>query len=235
MIEFLLLDLDDTVLDFHKAERLALSRTLSELGVEPEEAVLRLYHEINQWHWEQLELGAMSREQVLLGRFDMLFQRLGRKALAEECAWRYEENLARGHFFMPGALETLEALRGRYRMFLMSNGTAKVQQGRLTSAKLYPFFEEIFISQEIGWDKPAKEFYDCCFAQIPGFDREKALAVGDSLTSDIRGGANAGVKTVWVNPERRPWTGIKPDYEIENLAGLVALLESLETRCLIVL
>ena len=95
----------------------------------------------------------------------------------------------------------------------------------MTSANLYRFFETVFVSQEIGYNKPSKAYFDACFARIPGFDREKAVMVGDSLSSDIKGGINAGLKTVWVNPGHLPCGEIKPDYEIESLSQLEALLE----------
>ena len=227
MIEFLFLDLDDTILDFHKAERIALSKTIREFGVEPTEDVLTLYHGINKWHWEQLELGTMTREEVLVNRFGVLFEELGREVDAQACARAYEHNLSIGHYFLPGAEEAVDALSKKYRLFLASNGTASVQKGRMTSANLYRFFETVFVSQEIGHNKPSREYFEACFATIPGFDREKAMIVGDSLSSDIRGGINAGIKTVWVNPDHKDSGDIRPDYEIEYLYQLEALLEGL--------
>jgi len=227
MIEFLFLDLDDTILDFHKAERIALSKTIREFGVEPTEEILQLYHEINDWHWKQLELGKMTREEVLVKRFAALFDRLGRTADPAACTALYSENLAIGHYFMPGAQEAVAALSKKYRLFLASNGTASVQHGRMTSANLYRFFEKVFVSQDIGHNKPSREYFESCFARIPGFDREKAMMVGDSLTSDIKGGSNAGIKTVWVNPGHKDCGEIKPDYEIERLSQLEELLERL--------
>ena len=228
MIEFLFLDLDDTILDFHKAERIALSKTIRQFGVEPTEEVLGRYHVINKWHWEQLEQGKLTREEVLQNRFGVLFEELGVAADKEACARAYEKNLSIGHFFLPGAEEAVDRLSKKYRLFLASNGTASVQHGRMTSANLYRFFEKVFVSQEIGHNKPSKAYFDGCFAQIPGFDPEKAIIVGDSLTSDILGGINAGSRTCWVNPGHAPARAdIQPDYEIEALPQLEALLEAL--------
>ena len=227
MIEFLLLDLDDTILDFHKAERIALSKTIRMFGAEPTEVLLNRYHEINRWHWEQLELGLMTRDQVLVNRFGALFEQQGMTVDAAACAKSYEHNLSIGHYFLPGAEEAVKKLHENYRLFLVSNGTATVQHSRLTSAGLYPYFEQVFISQEIGFNKPDKAYFDRCFERIPGFVPEKALMVGDSLTSDIRGGINAGVKTVWVNPGHKPCGKTQPDYQIEGLCQLEALLEEL--------
>ena len=227
MIEFLFLDLDDTILDFHRAERIAIGKTIREFGVEPTEEILALYHGINKWHWEQLELGKLTRDEVLINRFGVLFDKLGKTVDAAKCAKVYEQNLSIGHYFLPGAEEAVDRLHKKYRLFLASNGNAVVQKGRMTSANLYRFFEKVFVSQEIGHNKPSKAYFDGCFAQIPGFDPAKAMIVGDSLTSDIRGGINAGITTVWVNPEHRPCGDIRPDYEIEALSQLEDLLEAL--------
>ena len=228
MMEFLFLDLDDTILDFHKAERLAISRTFRSFGLEPTDQVLERYHVINRLHWERLERGELTRDQVLTGRFQMLFEELGIPAQPQAVAKGYEHNLGLGHYFLPGAKEALDTLRGKYRLFLASNGTASVQHSRLTSAGLYPYFEEVFVSQALGANKPSRAFFDACAARIPGYDPRKALMVGDSLTSDILGGINAGMKTCWVCPrgaQGRP--DIVPDYRIEALSQLPELLKTL--------
>ena len=229
MFEILFLDLDDTILDFKKAERIAICKTIGDFGVEPTDEVLHRYHVINKWHWEQLELGKLTRAEVLENRFGMLFEELGVAADKTACARAYEKNLSIGHYFLPGAEEAVEYLSKHYRLFLTSNGTASVQKGRMTSANLYRFFEKVFVSQEIGHNKPSKEYFDGCIAQIPGFDPQKTIIVGDSLSSDIKGGINAGISTCWVNPSHAPGReDIKPDYEIEYLHQLPALLESLK-------
>jgi len=227
MIEFLFLDLDDTILDFKKAERIAIGKTIRDFGVEPTKEVLARYHVINTWHWEQMEQGKMERPQVLEGRFEMLFSELGVAEDKTLCARTYEKNLSIGHYFLPGAEEAVASLSKKYRLFLASNGTASVQKGRMTSANLYRFFETVFVSQEIGHNKPSKAYFDACFASIPGFDPKKAMIAGDSLSSDILGGINAGILTCWVNPNHdKGRKDIKPDYEIENLSQLEALLET---------
>lgn len=229
MFEILFLDLDDTILDFKKAERIAISKTIREFGLEPTEEVLHRYHLINKWHWEQLELGKMTREEVLQNRFGALFGEFGVDADAAGCARAYEKNLSIGHYFLPGAEEAVEYLSKHYRLFLTSNGTASVQKGRMTSANLYRFFEKVFVSQEIGHNKPSKEYFNGCIAQIPDYDPAKTMIVGDSLSSDIKGGIHAGIATCWVNPTHAPGReDIQPDYEIEYLHQLPGLLESLK-------
>ena len=226
MLEFLLIDLDDTILDFQKAEHIALRKTLRTFGIEPTEENCALYSRINRAYWEALERGEMTRPQVAVGRFAELFSKVGVSADAAECNRFYWEQLSIGHYFLPGAEETLQILAGSYKLYIASNGTKSVQQPRLESAGIGKYFRDIFISEDMGADKPSKIFFDRSFAKIPGFDPKKAMIVGDSLTSDIQGGINAGIATCWVNPGHKPQT-VPADYEIESLAQLEELLETL--------
>ena len=228
MIEFLFLDLDDTILDFKMAERIAIPKTLSAFGVHVTDELLARYHAINKSCWEMLERGELTRDQVGIRRFAEVFAQEGVEGDAAACNALYLENLAIGHYFLPGAQEAVRRLSKKYRLYLASNGNASVQEGRMTSAGLYPYFEKCFISEHIGANKPSKEYFDRSFAQIPGFDPAKAMIVGDSLTSDILGGINAGIATCWVNPDHKPGKPeIKPDYEIEGIHQLEELLEKL--------
>ena len=164
MIEFLFLDLDDTILDFKKAEKLAIRKTIESFGAEVTDEILHRYHLINKAHWEMLERGELTRDQVLVQRFAVLFQELGIQVDATACARAYEKNLSIGHYFLPGAEEAVDRLSKKYRLFLASNGTASVQKGRMTSANLYRFFEKVFVSQEIGHNKPSRDYFNACFA-----------------------------------------------------------------------
>lgn len=228
MIEFLFLDLDDTILDFKLAEYNALRLTLREFGIEPTDQICSRYSQINQWHWEALERGELTRPQVMVGRFETLFRELGVEGDAAACSRRYMENLGEGHDFLPGALEAVESLSKKYKLYAATNGTKTVQTKRIEQAGLWKYFQNVFISQDIGIEKPAIEFFEKCFAQIPGFDPKKAMIVGDSLTSDIQGGINSGMTTCWVNPKGKVATTVKPDYEIQSLSQLESLLETLK-------
>ena len=228
MLEFLFIDLDDTILDFHKAEAVALRKTLLEFGIDPTPETCSLYSNINRAYWAALERGELTRAQVSVGRFEKFFAQLGVSADAAACNRYYWELLSVGHYFLPGAEEALQSLAKKYKLYIASNGTKSVQQPRLESSGIEKYFEDIFISEDMGADKPSKIFFDRCFAKIPGFDPQKAMIVGDSLTSDIQGGINAGIKTCWVNPNHKQPGHIKPDYEIESLSQLKALLDTIE-------
>ena len=228
MLKTIFFDLDDTLLDFTRAEAEAIRRALTEADVPAGAEVLRRYHEINAAQWELLEEGKLTRDQVLVRRFELLFGELGLSRPAGRICLQYEEYLKQGHWFVSGAHALLAELSPRYGLYLASNGSAAVQHSRLDSAGIRPYFRDIFISEEMGADKPGLAFFEACFARIPGFSRETALMVGDSLTSDIRGGRNAGLRTCWFDPLGKPRrTDIVPDCRITALDQLPELLERL--------
>ena len=228
MYEFLLLDMDDTILDFKKAEEVALKKTLRSFSLEPTEEVCARYSKINQGYWEMLERKEITREKLKVQRFYDLFREYGIEIDSQLCAKRYVENLAEGHYFIPGAREAVVSLSKKYKLYLVSNGATDVQMSRLGSAGIGKYFQKVFISQEVGVDKPDKLFFDRCLAQIPDFRKEKAIIVGDSLTSDILGGRNAGIATCWINPTKKTAReDIPADYEIQALSQLEALLETI--------
>ena len=175
MIKFVLFDLDDTLLDFHKAEAAAIKKTFSHIGIPTDDGTVARYSEINASQWRRLEKGEISREQVLLERFDILFDELGVRIPSEMAQKTYEYLLGVGHYFIDGAPEVLNALHGKYRLYIVSNGTANVQDRRLHSADMERYFDGVFISERVGHNKPSKAFFDACFAGIDGFDRDSAL------------------------------------------------------------
>lgn len=228
MLTNIFFDLDNTLLDFDGGEARALSHALRQFGVDPTPAVLDRYHVINLSQWELLEEGKLTKDQVLLRRFDLLFAELGAACDSRAVCDLYESFLAETHDFVPGALELLKALSPRYNLYLATNGAAAVQRRRLADAGILPCFQNIFISEEVGFHKPSPAFFHACFAAIPGFDPATALMVGDSLTSDIRGGRDAGLRTCWLDRLGRPSRpDILPDYTVTALNQLPALLKTL--------
>ena len=230
MIRHVFMDLDNTLLDFSKAEAIAVKKTLNTLGIECPEAVIRRYSQLNLAQWKLLELGTLTREQGKIRRYQLLFNELGTDASPQEAARIYEELLAVGHYFIDGAEWLLDSLYGRYKLYLATNGTAAVQNSRLKSAGIRRYFEYVFISEELDCNKPSKDFFERCFQNIPDFKTEEAVMVGDSLSSDILGGINAGIKTVWFNQELIKSTNIgavRPDCMIKTLKELPGVLETM--------
>lgn len=228
LIKVVLMDLDDTILDFKMAEKEALKKTLTQIGVNPTEEVTSRYSQINELMWKELEKGLITRSELLTKRFRVLFEEIGVKA-SDKQAWNlYESYLSQGHYFVKNAIELLEILKEKYKLYIVSNGTATVQDSRIKSANIAHYFEEIFISQRIGVNKPDVKFFDYCFNRIPNVDKDEIIIVGDSLSSDIKGGINAGLHTCWFNLRNKSEDkNIVPEYVIYDLLELPNILENI--------
>ena len=227
MIRTVFLDLDDTLFDFHRSEAEAISTTLMHFGIEPTDTVKKRYSEINRYVWHQLELGTMTREQILVKRFELLFEELRISADGMEARRTYEWNLGGSFFYIDGAEALLSELSQKYDLYLMSNGTAAVQDRRIAASGIEKYFKGLFISEKVGYNKPSVQFFEKCFETIPNFNKDESIIVGDSLSSDIQGGINAGIKTCHYNKDGEKSNGITPDYTITTLEELPRLLASL--------
>ena len=227
MIKNLLFDLDDTLFDFHASEKESLKDTLIHFGIEPTDEAMALYSEVNRGQWKLLELGKTTKPQLKIDRYRIFFEKIGVSVDAADAANFYENRLSKSAILVEGAIELLDTLCGKYRLYLITNGFSVIQRGRIAASGIGEYFDGIFVSEEMGADKPTLMYFDKCFAEIEGFEKNEALIIGDSLTSDIKGGIAAGIKTVWYNPKGASFADIVPDYEIHTLAELTELLDNI--------
>lgn len=221
----LLLDLDNTLFDFNAGEEIALQSTFEKFGYPFDEKIKARYEEINQELWKRFELGEIDTKTVIYSRFGLLFQEIGIQddGLAFEDI--YQELLGQQAILLGGAMEFLNHVHGKYTLYIVTNGVGKTQHTRLQLAGIDSYMKDIFVSAEIGHQKPKKEFFDYCFTKIKNVDSERTLIIGDSLTSDILGGYNAGIKTCWLNPKNlENHLQIPVDYEIASLRELNLIL-----------
>ena len=224
---FLLFDADNTLLDFDENERVSLLDTFEHFGLPCTEEVLGLYHEINIMYWEMLSRKEIERDALLIKRFETLFERVGIKADPVATENHYRTNLGNGCQIMAGAMEVLKELRKEYKLYVITNGVAKTQHNRLEKSGLAELMEDKFISDEIGYNKPDREFFEYVESHIPCFEHEKALVIGDSLFSDIRGGVEFGLDTCYLNIYHKQNTSeIIPIYEIQDIVELPQLLKN---------
>ena len=226
MIRVILWDVDGTLLDFHSAEAAAIRALFEKFGLGTcTDAMLADYSTINAGYWRKLETGELTKPQVLTGRFETFF---GKYGLDTGCVADFNAayQLALGDTicFCPNALETLLALKGKLLQCAVTNGTVIAQKKKLALSGLDQIFDHIFISDEIGIDKPNVAFFDAVWQKIGAFDPGEVLIVGDSLTSDIRGGNNVGIKTCWYNPKGLPCPdNLRIDYDIRDLAEVLEI------------
>lgn len=222
---WLFFDADDTLFDYGKAEERALSATLAELGLPVTPGVLPAYQQINQSLWREFEQGNISALDLRLVRFVRLFDRLGLVGNAETFSTRYLVNLSRTSILFQGAEVLLARLAKNYRFGLVTNILPEVQRPRLASSGIAHFFEFVAISEELDAAKPDPRFFQAALALAGDPDLTSVLVIGDSLSSDIRGGCLAGLDTLWYNPARKPADPRWPaTYEAQTLAEISSLL-----------
>ena len=228
MIKVILWDIDATLLDFLAAEEAAINACFAKhgLGICTEEMLSR-YTVINKRYWEMLERGEMSKADILVNRFKEFFESEG---IVTDCAVdfnaSYQIALGDTICFRDNGYELVKKLKGSYRQFVVTNGTYVAQERKLRKSGIGELVEEAFISDLIGYEKPAIEFFDHVFEKIGEYKKEEILIIGDSLTSDMQGGNNAGILCCWYNPNHLENTkNVRIDYEIDDLWQLEEILK----------
>ncbi|WP_042161290.1 YjjG family noncanonical pyrimidine nucleotidase [Paenibacillus gorillae] len=223
--KILLFDLDDTLLDFGMNESYALSKLFQQFGYTFSDEWFQLYNSVNKQLWTQYENGAIALDIVLNSRFSETMLKLGKVVDGVEWENIYRELLGDGEqVLMEGALEVCRALSASHRLFVITNGITRTQIKRLKQSGLYHFFEDIFDSQSIGYQKPSTQFFDHVMNHIPNFNKEEALIIGDSLNTDIKGGQLSGIATCWINRTLHKNTPAIPStYTISSLVELLPI------------
>ena len=230
----ILWDVDQTLLDFSRSQRYALEESFCRFGRDTKEEMVILYTKINDSYWKRYELGEVTKEELLTGRFASLFSIMGIGDIpVEEFAAIYQKALGEVYYFCDQAGELCLRLKKVVRQYAVTNGVSATQRNKLRLSGLDQILDGIFISEELGYPKPCREYFESCFSRIPEFKRERALIVGDSLSSDIQGGNNAGIACCWYNPGKKAKDReVRIDYEIRNLWELEGILswQNLPTR-----
>ena len=228
-IKVILWDIDGTLLDFHPAERHAIKACFEAFGLPVcTDAMVQEYSNINKKYWLAMEQGRISKEEVLVGRFREFFANQGIDAeLAEKVNAMYQVRLGDGVYFFPEALETVKACKeAGIVQCAVTNGTKVAQVRKLSKSGLDKILDYVFISEDVGFEKPSGQFFQRVFERLGSYQPEEILIVGDSLTSDMRGGQNAGIHTCWFNPHGLAKNfPVKTEYEILNISQVKDILE----------
>ncbi len=223
--KWLLFDADDTLFDYNKAESSALNKTFEEKGLCCTEACHSGYRKINFRLFSELEKGLISSGILRVKRFELLFREFDIHLSAEEFSKRYLHNLADNSILIEGVLPVIRKLSPFYRMLIVTNGIADVQRPRLERSEIIKYFEGIMISEEIGYAKPASEFFDAVFKRMDNPSKKDVMIIGDSLTSDMAGGINYGIDTCWFNLNSiKNENNLKITHEINEPGELLEIL-----------
>lgn len=222
---YLLFDADNTLFDFDQAERNAHLLLCRAHGLAFSEEGYQLYHKCNADLWRDFDRGLCTKEYLLVERFRRYLAITGEHANPEALNRDHLRALGEGAMLLPGAEELCRVLSRDHRLYLLTNAVASVQKTRFANSAIAPYFQGVFISEEVGAGKPDPAYFDYVFHAVPGLARDNALVIGDSLTSDIQGANNAGLPCCWFNPKGQPRPqGLRIDYEIRALEELYAIV-----------
>ena len=227
MIKTILWDVDGTLLDFLAAERAAIKTCFRDFGLgECTDEMVARYSRLNVTYWERLETGELTKAQVLRGRFEEFFASEGIAFdRIDDFNAAYQLSLGDTICFNDDSYAVVASLRGRVKQYAVTNGTVTAQEKKLARSGLGALFDGVFISGQVGFEKPSAAYFDSVLAAIGPVEKSETMIVGDSLTSDIRGGNNAGIVTCWYNPAgKQNDLGVHVDHEIRDLHEVEALL-----------
>ena len=222
----ILFDADETLFDFKMAEKQAFLRALEEykLDVDKEES-LKLYSQINKHIWEEFERGEITADRLRVERFERFSKKIKIDFDAVSFSKAYAKFLGEGAYLFDDSVEVIDYLSKKYKLALVTNGLKDVQKSRISKTPLKDYFQELIISDEIKISKPDPRIFDYALDKLDHMDKSKVLMIGDSLTSDMQGGINAGIDTCWYNPNHlENKSGLNLTYEIHSLNELKEIL-----------
>lgn len=225
MIKCVMIDIDNTLLDFHKCSREAMCLAAKDWGINFPQNYFQTFTRINNSLWEKIEKGELTRQGLFKIRWNMIFEEMGIKADGEKFEELFRDYIKKSAIPVDGANEFLEYLSGKYYVCTASNSELAQQEKRLDKAGMIPFIRKIFTSEEIGFAKPSEKFFEACKAELAQFEREEIILIGDSVTADIEGAKEYGLKTCWFNFAKieNPVCN-KADYIINELSEIKNIL-----------
>lgn len=226
-IKYVLWDIDGTLLDFELAENTAIRECFKDFNFgNCSDKQLEDYKKINNKYWKRLENGEISKKEVLEGRFVEFFLKNGINSdIASEFNEAYQICIGNIVYYMKNAKETVLALKTKYKQYGATNGTIVAQEIKLAKSGLDKLLDDVFISEKIGFDKPSINYYETVFKKVGSHNLEEYIMIGDSLTSDMQGGINAGIATCWFNPNKKENDKkLNIDYEINDLKEVIDIL-----------
>lgn len=223
--DVILFDSDDTLFDFQKSEKYNLNKTFHDFGINTNNEIETEYNRINKEMWEEYNKGNITKKQLKITRFDILFNKFNIVCDSNDFNEAYLKNLAENSFLMDDAENICELLSKEFKLVIVTNAVSAVAHRKIEKSDINKYISDIFVSDDIGFQKPRVEFFNYVFSHLKNIDKDRMILVGDSLTSDIQGGINAEIKNCWFNQfniENK--TNIIPTYEINKLEDLFPIV-----------
>ena len=221
----ILFDIDDTLFDFDIDQKIAFMEAMNVIGYKCTEEMYFNYNLINLEMWEMLNEGKITLQELFIKRFELFFRKYGIKQNEKEFNEILTKSFQKTGTPIKGTKKVLEHLKDEYELIITSNGPKEQQYHRLENAGFSKYFSKVFISEELGCNKPNKEYFDIVFQNINNKEKSSILIVGDSISSDIIGGKNSGIATCWYNAkDKQNKTNVEPNYEIKDFIELLKII-----------
>ncbi len=220
-----LIDIDNTLIDFNKCAAYTIQNIFQKYNLPYSENTAKTFLNENVKIWKKLENGEITKTYLRENRWNIILNKLSLQGDGKVFEELFEEGIKNTAFEVDGANDFLEYLHKKHSLCIISNGFRKVQENRLKISGFDKYFKSLFFSEDIGFQKPAKEFFDYCFKELDFPEKNDVILIGDSISADIKGGKNYKIKTVWFNKnnEIAP-PEVKPDFEIKYLKEIKDIL-----------
>ncbi len=226
MIKYILFDLDGTILDFNMGEKDAFIKTINNFfDYKVKEEDIKKFSELNEYYFNEYKNKKMERKEFHFNRFNEILKYLGLKNDPVELNKYYVESLKYEAIIFDDVIEILDYLSNKYQLFIASNGMIEVQNKRLEISGLKNYFKKIYVSEDIGFNKPDIEFFNYIFNDLNDFNKDNYIIIGDRLDSDILGAINSNIHNIYVNRFNINDSNIKPEYEVIDLLKIKDILK----------
>lgn len=225
MKKIILIDLDNTLIDFNECARHSIIDIFNKFNLPYSDNVFTTFITENVKIWKRLENSEITKAQLREDRWNIILGKLGIDFDGHIVEDLFEKGVAKSAYAVDGAYELLDYLYPKYDLYIVSNGFRFVQESRLKIGDFEKYFKEIFVSEDVGIPKPATEFFDYCFEKLGNPDKASVVLIGDSLSADIKGGVAYNIDTIWFNKNNDTLPDeIKPDYVVTRLQDINEIL-----------
>jgi len=224
MITTVLIDIDDTLIDFNKSADAAIRGMFAENRYPYSDGMMSVYYEVSRPLWDRVEKGEITGDELRAVRWGIILERLGLEGDSKYLEKEYRKHLSKHWPLIEGADVLLKYLSEKYTVCVASNAGKSQQEARLKGSGLIKYIDHIFVSGEIGYEKPLPEFFNACFERLGNPPKEEIIMIGDSPAADIGGGKAAGIKTCWFNPLGKSNREVGADYDVRSLMQIMQIL-----------
>lgn len=225
MIQAVFIDIDDTLIDFYESSRQAIILSCRDNHIEYTDSLFHTFLRINDSFWKSYEKKQISKDCIFSNRWKEVFIETGIDFDGISFEKSFYNHLTETAVPVNGALQLLQYLSNKYDVYAASNGSLMQQIKRLKNAGMFTYFKDIFVSEQVGFSKPSREFFSGIFNSVGNLEPENSIMIGDSVSADISGAIRFGMKTIWYNPLNIDNATLHiPDYTVASLDEIQLIL-----------